>query len=247
MTYGVPQLAAAAVIVCGASMLKGAIGFGFPLVAIPLLSMIMGPRVAIPVVAFPTLLSNALVLRRGGAGGAAAMIPVLAAIALGTPAGALLIRALDPRLLSALIGAVAMLYVLAIASRLTLKIPQGASRRAGPVIGLLAGVMGGATGISSPLLAIYLHFLRFEKRQFVFWMTVMFFVVNVAQVISYLRLGLYAGPMLRMALWACLPMALGTLAGLALQDRIQQRAFERLVLVVVSLASLYLLGRGLFR
>jgi uncharacterized membrane protein YfcA len=58
-----------ALVVCGASMLKGAIGFGFPLVAVPLLSTIIGPRVAIPVVAIPTLLSNFLVIRRGGAGG----------------------------------------------------------------------------------------------------------------------------------------------------------------------------------
>jgi uncharacterized membrane protein YfcA len=71
--------------------------------------------------------------------------------------------------------------------------------------------------------------------------------VNIAQVLSYLRLGLYAGPVLQMALWACLPMAAGTLAGLALQDRLQQHGFERLVLGVVSLASLNLLGRSLFR
>ena len=247
MTYAAPQLIAAAAVVCGAAMLKGAIGFGFPLVAVPLLSLIVGPRVAIPVVAFPTLLSNVLVLRRGGAGDARSMIVVLVAIALGTPAGALLIKALEPRVLSALVGAVAMLYVLAIAFRLTFKIPAAAGRRAGPVIGLLAGLMGGATGISSPLLAIYLHFLRFEKRPFVFWMTVMFFVVNIAQVLSYLRLGLYSGPVRQMAFWACLPMAVGTLAGLALQDRLQQRGFERLVLGVVGLASLNLLGRSLLR
>ena len=77
------------------------------------------------------------------------MIVLLVAIALGTPAGALLIKALDPRLLSALVGAVAMLYVLAIAFRLTFKIPAAAGRRAGPVIGLLAGLMGGATGIAT--------------------------------------------------------------------------------------------------
>ena len=75
----------------------------------------------------------------------------------------------------------------------------------------------------------------------------MFFVVNIAQVLSYLRLGLYSGLALPMALWACLPMAVGTLAGLALQDRLQQRGFERLVLGVVILASLNLLGRSLLR
>lgn len=248
MTYSLVQLVAAAVIVCGASMLKGAIGFGFPLVAVPLLSTIMGPRAAIPVVAVPTLLSNLLIVRRGGAGGdTRSMVIVLAGIAVGTVGGAVLFNTLDPRLLSALVGAVSLLYVTATAFRWTLKIPASAGRQAGPVVGLLAGLMGGATGISSPLLATYLHFLQTGKREFVFWMTVMFFVVNVSQVISYFRLGLYAGPVRTAALAACVPMLLGTLTGLALQERLQPKLFERIVLGVVSLASLTLLGRSLFR
>ena len=215
MTYDPWQMIAGAVVVCGASMLKGAIGFGFPLVAVPLLSTIIGPRTAIPVVAIPTLLSNFLVVRRGGAGGEGA-------------------------------GMVALLYVLATAGRLTLKVPAAAGNRAGPIIGVLAGLMGGSTGISSPLLASYLHFRRLAKREFVFWITMMFFVVNIVQVASYFKLGLYPSPVLTGALAACLPMAAGTLAGLALQDRLPARLFERIVLTVVFLAALNLLAGSLF-
>jgi uncharacterized membrane protein YfcA len=247
MTYGVLQLVAASLVVCGASMLKGAIGFGFPLIAVPLLSTIFGPRVAVPVVALPTLLSNLIVMRRGGTGKAAgSLLLVLAGIVAGTVAGALLIKTLDPRLLSALVGSVAILYVLATAFRLTLRIPSGAGERAAPVIGLLAGLMGGATGISSPLLASYLHLLQVTKRQFVFAISVMFLVGNGVQVASYFRLGLYAGPVLPLALLACLPMAVGTWAGVVfLQDRLHTGTFDRFVLTIVFLASLNLLLRSL--
>jgi uncharacterized membrane protein YfcA len=105
--------------------------------------------------------------------------------------------------------------------------------------------MGGATGISSPLLAIYLHLLGLEKREFVFWITVMFFVVNIAQVATYFRLGLYAAPVLTAALLACAPMVVGTVLGLALQDRLEHRLFERIVLAVVLIASLNLVVRSL--
>jgi uncharacterized membrane protein YfcA len=104
MSDHVLPLLSAAVVVCAASMIKGAIGFGFPLLAVPLLSVIMGPRVAIPVVAIPTLLSNILVIRRGGAGGAGGVLwPVLAGIAVWTVTGALLLGSLDPRLASGLV------------------------------------------------------------------------------------------------------------------------------------------------
>jgi uncharacterized membrane protein YfcA len=246
MSDHVLQLLAVSAIVCVASMIKGAIGFGFPLVAVPLVSVLMGPRVAIPVVAIPTLLSNVLVIRRGGAGDAgAAMWMALIGLAVGTVAGALLLGSLDVRLMSGLVGLVAILYVLATALRLTVRVPARSVRQVGPVFGVLAGLMGGATGISSPLMASYLLLLRLEKREFVFWITVMFFIVNIVQVATYFHLGLYAGPVLTTALLVCVPMVIGTLAGLALQDRLAPRLFERIVLAVVFAAGLNLVARSL--
>lgn len=240
------RLLLASVIVAGAAAVKGTIGFGFPLIAIPLLSTILGPHVAVPVVAIPTLLSNVFLVTRGGFSRATAPLAmVLVGLVLGTPVGAMLITALDPRALSVLIGAVALLYALAAALRLTVRVPPAAGMPAAPVVGLLAGLMGGLTGITSPLLASYLHLLRIEKREFVFWITVMFFVGNVVQVGSYARLGFYTGPVLRISLLACLPMVVGTAAGIAMQDRLQPEAFSRVVLAIVFLASLNLLARGL--
>lgn len=174
MTYDATHLAVIAVVVCAAATIKGALGFGFPLLAIPLLSIVLGPHVAIPLVVFPTLLSNLI------------------------------------------------------------------------LVGLAAGVLGGSTGIFSPVLASYLHMLRLEKRPFVFWMTMMFFVGNIAQFVSYLRLGLYGGPVMGTAVLACAPMAVGTWAGLRLQDSLHPETFSRIVLALVFLAALNLLARGLF-
>ena len=246
MIHDPVRLLLASVIVAGAAAVKGTIGFGFPLIAIPLLSTILGPRVAVPVVAIPTLLSNVFLVSRGGFSRATAPVAmVLVGIVLGTPVGAMLITALDPRSLSVLIGAAALVYALAAAFRLTVLAPPAVGMPAAPVVGLLAGLMGGLTGITSPLLASYLHLLRIEKREFVFWITVMFFVGNVVQVGSYARLGLYTAPVLSTSLFACLPMAVGTVAGIAMQDRLHPDAFSRVVLAVVFLASLNLLARGL--
>ncbi len=248
MTYDPPRLAAIALVVCVAAGIKGAVGFGFPLIAIPVLSIVLGPAAAIPLVTLPTLVSNLILVGRGP-GTRADMRPfvfTLAALVAGVVAGALLIHAMRPRTFSVLVGAVSALYVAASALRLTQVIPPGAGRRAGPLIGLAAGVLGGSTGIFSPLVASYLHMLRLEKRAFVFWMTMMFFVGNIAQFASYLRLGLYRGPVMATALLACIPMAVGTWAGLRLQDVLHPETFSRVVLGLVFLASLGLLARGLF-
>jgi uncharacterized membrane protein YfcA len=245
MSHGIPELLLVFLIVAGAATVKGATGFGFPLISVPLLAIFMTPRVAVPVVAIPTMLSNVMMFSRGGVGGTIGpYLIMLAALVVGTVGGALVITSLDPRLLSVLVGSVTLLYVVATAFRLTLRISPQTGRRAGPVLGLIAGVLGGATGIFAPLVASYLHMLRLAKREFVFWITVMFFVSNVAQIASYSHLGLYGGPVLRTALFACLPMVLGTLAGIRIQNWLRPEVFNRVVLVIVFLASLNLLARG---
>lgn len=245
MIHDPVRVALVLLIVAAASALKGVIGFGFPLVAVPLVATILGPRVAVPLVAFPSLLSNVILMSRGGAGRAiGSLVVLLAGIVIGTIAGARVITMLDPRPLSVLVGGITLAYVLATASRLTEVILPSAGRRAAPAVGLLAGFMGGATGIFAPLLAGYLHLLELPKREFVFWITVLFFVGNIVQVGSYLRLGLYPGPVMVLSLLACVPMAVGTWAGIVLQDRLAPGAFSRVVLVVVFLASLNLLVRG---
>jgi uncharacterized membrane protein YfcA len=247
VTYDPSRLAVIAVVVCGAALIKGAIGFGFPLLAIPVLSIVLGPHIAIPLVVFPTLLSNLILVGRGPGGrtDARPFILTLLGLAAGVVGGAYLINAMSPRTLSILVGGVSALYVVATATGITHVIPPRTGERAGPVIGIAAGVLGGSTGIFSPVLASYLHMLRLEKRAFVFWITMMFFVGNVVQFVSYLRLGLYGGPVLGTSVLACAPMAVGTWAGLRLQDSLHPEMFSRIVLGIVLLASLNLLVRGL--
>lgn len=246
MTPDAAQLLLISVVIAGAALVKGAIGFGFPLVGIPLLSAIIGPRAAVPVIAVPTLLSNFMMVSRGsGSRASAHLLLVLGGLAVGTLAGAAVIKALDPRWLSVLVGVVALAYVIATALRLTALVPEAAGRRAAPVVGLAAGLLGGATGIFAPLLASYLHLLNMAKRDFVFWITIMFFVSNIVQIASYALLGLYGGQVLSLALLGCVPMAIGTWSGMVIQDRMPPDVFGRIVLGIVFIASLNLLLRGL--
>lgn len=248
MSLDVPQLLLISVVVAGAAAVKGAIGFGFPLIGVPLLAAIIGPRAAVPMMAVPTLLSNFMLVSRGGVSRARPhLILAVAGLAVGTLAGAAVIKALDPRQLSLIVGAVALGYVAATAFRLSTHVSETAGRRAAPVIGLVAGVMGGATGIFSPIMAGYLHLMRLAKRDFVFWITMMFFVSNIVQIVSYAHLGLYAGRVLTLALISCIPMAIGTWSGMALQDRLDSQLFGRVVLAIVFLAAINLVVGGLLR
>ena len=242
------SLALTALTIAFAATVKAAIGLGFPLISVPIVSNFMDPRSAVILLSIPTLLSNFLIIFRGGGTlkQVQRVLVVLVALIAGTLIGARLLAVLDANILSIIVGASAIIFVSLNAARVNLTIPSTRERAVSPFIGVISGVMGGTTSIFGPILASYLHSLRLPKKEFVFSLTLLFTVGGVAQVLSYAQLGLYAGPIIGYALLACLPTAAGIYLGLIIQDRLPPRVWNVLVLVFIFLSGLNLLYRGLF-
>ena len=236
-------------VVAFASAVKGALGFGFPLIAVPLSATLIGARTAVVLIAVSVVFSNFLVLFRGG--GTASefrrFAGLLAGVVVGTVIGAQLLSRLDPGVLSLLVGVTALLLAGLGLLNKTPHLSIYAERIAGPTVGLAAGLMGGSTGIFAPLLAGYLQSLRLGKRVFVFWLTALFFAGAVVQVLSYYRLGLYSQMPLAYPVATLVPAAVGTLGGFWVQDRLPVPLFRRLVLLLVLAVSLRLIWSGVGR
>jgi hypothetical protein len=234
-------------VVIFATAVKTTLGFGFPLIAVPIAANLIGARTAVVLIAIPVTFSNLLILLRGGgtADEFRQFWSMLAAVIIGTVIGAQFLGIIDPALLSLLLGVTSVAFaVVAFAGGLP-TISRRAQTYAGPVVGLVAGVMGGITGIFAPPIAAYVHSLRVEKRTFVFWLTAAFFLGGVSQALSYYRLGLYAGSTALYALVACLPVLAGTQLGFWMQDRLPAETFRRLVLALVFVSGLSLIIRQL--
>ncbi len=234
-------------VIAFASAVKGALGFGFPLIAVPLSANLIGARTAVVLIAVSVVFSNFLVLLRGGGTKAEfrRFAGLLVGVIVGTVIGAQLLRRLDPGVLSLLVGVTALLLAVLGLLNQSPAISAPAQRVAGPAVGLAAGVMGGTTGIFAPLLAPYIQSLQVDKRVFVFWLTASFFAGGVAQVLSYYRLGLYSTMLLIYAVVTFVPVVVGTLIGFWIQDRLPSARFRRLVLLLVLASGLNLVLRQL--
>lgn len=235
-------------VVAFASAVKGALGFGFPLIAVPLAANLIGARTAVVLIAVSVVFSNFLILFRGG--GTAAELRrfwgMLLGVIVGTVIGAQLLHRLDLGIVSLIIGMTALFVAGFGLLNRTPEFSAGAAQVAGPAVGLAAGVMGGITGIFAPLIVAYVQSLKVEKRAFVFWLTAAFFLGGVVQVLSYYRLGLYNRTVLTYALATFVPVVVGTRAGFWIQDRMPRELFRRVVLGLVLLSGLNLIVRQLF-
>lgn len=234
-------------VIAFASAVKGALGFGFPLIAVPISANLIGARTAVVLIAVSVVFSNFIVLLRGGGRleDARRFSGLLAGVVIGTVIGALLLNRLNTGTLALIVGITALLFAALGLFDVTPEISAQAQAYTGPTVGVASGVMGGATGIFAPLIAAYLHSLRLQKRAFVFWLTVAFFVGAVAQTLSYYQLGLYTSTLLWYAVATFIPIIVGTLVGFWLQDRLPTETFRRLVLLLVLASGLNLIIRQL--
>jgi uncharacterized membrane protein YfcA len=224
-----------------AGLAKGATAMGLPLIATPILASVFGPRQAVVIITIPIVVANTLlVLQSWRAWGVLrSLVPLVAANALGTVAGALLLAGLDQRTFAILITAMVALFLLR-GERLVGDPGARRARTLVPVVGFVGGVMQGTTSISSPVIGSFFHALRLSPRDYVITLAAVFQLSSTVQVISYAALGLFTPELLALGVIACIPMLIALMAGIALRGRLDQARFRQLivVLLVASVANL---------
>jgi uncharacterized membrane protein YfcA len=242
------QLLAAAAVVLGAAAVKGALGLGFPVITVPVLSALAEPHAGVVLSALPTLASNVFILgaeRKKLEARWAEMRWVLGGLIVGSALGARAFQVLNAKVLNTLLGVLAVGYALPGLLRVTwLRLPR-ASAAQGLSVGLVAGVLCGTTTIFGPVLAGYLDARGLGRDEFVPWITLAFLVGVLVQVLTFFQVGVYRGGALRAALWLCVPAVAGTALGGWLRRRMPEEGFRTALLGVVLISGVNLLARGL--
>ena len=162
-----PALGSLAVLL--AAFVKGSIGFGFPTLGTPLLSLVTDVQTAVVLLIVPNITMDGLQLARLGTPRAVArrFAALLVTGAAGTLIGTRLLVGLSPHTATLILGAVIVLYV---AASITGLAPRVAPRWEGivsPVVGFVAGVVGGVTNVPGTPLVMYFNALGLAKREFV--------------------------------------------------------------------------------
>ena len=233
----------------GAAVVKGVTGFGFPLTAAPLVSIALDARSAVIILSVVALFGNVGIMLRGGGSRATfrRLAPMLGGLVVGTIVGAHLVASVDPATLGLVVGASTLAFAALSLTRPDLAVPARLERYLGLPMGLGGGLLGGSTSIFAPIIAAYLHALHLGKREFVFFITLLYSVAGLVQVVSYAQLGFYTGYLLLVIAAALVPNAIGLSIGLRIQDRVDPFVFRRVVLVVIFLSGLSLVVKALWR
>lgn len=245
---GLEEVAVVLVAVSFGGLVKGVTGMGLPPIAIPIIAIFVGVEEAVVIMAIPGVVSNAwLVMEHRASLPSVRNLPVLAgAGTLGVLIGTFLLVELDERPLQLAVAATIAIYLAVSLVRPQLKLTEQLANVLVAPVGLATGVLQGAIGISSPVLASYLHALRLPQSQFVMTISLVWIIFAVLQTIAVAPFGLLTADRVLAGFLALIPITIMLQVGIRLGRHLSTVTFHRLVAPIMAVTALRLAYVGLW-
>lgn len=217
------------------SFIKGATGSGLPQIAIPVIATFLGVERAVVIMAIPGVAANAWMVwaNRGGFRVSRDLPSLLVTGVIGSVIGTVALKTLDGRLLSVVLALIIIGYVVLSTFKPDFTFRPQLTRYSSPPVGLVAGGLQGATGISGPLLTTYIHGFGLAPQGYLFSISVLFVVFSIVQVVTLFGIGLYTQPRVVESLLAMVPIAILLPLGTRAARRLSAEAFKRVILLLL--------------
>jgi uncharacterized protein len=229
-------LASLAVFVGGA--VKGLAALGLPLVAIPLLTLVVGLKHAVALLVVPMIVANLVQSFQGGHfRRSLRQFRILApTVFVFTLVGTRLLVSVPQKTLELAIGLSLIVLPLVMHFRPQIELKPAQRRWGDPLVGIIAGLLGGIAAYYGPPLMIYVLGMRLPKEEFVSGISMLYWIAALALFIGIYGSGVADPSLLGISVLLLLPVGAGMWLGQRVQLRLSEPAFARL-LVAVYLAT----------
>lgn len=230
-----------------AGMVKGVVGMGLPTVAMGLLGLVMPPVEAAALLVVPSLVTNIWQLATGPR--LIALARRLATMMLGVCAGTFfgigLLTSGASGLASVALGMVLALYGAVGLAGPRFAVPAGAEPWLSPVVGMVTGVLTGATGVFVIPAVPYLGSLGLEKEELIQALGLSFAVSTIALAGALAMSGGLDASLARGSLLALVPVVAGLIIGQAVRKRLRPEIFRRWFFASLVVLGLYMVARAI--
>ena len=242
MNHGL--LLAALVAISLGALLKGMTGLGLPIFAVPALALIVSVEDAVILMIIPGIAANSwLVITHWRFRHLVREhLPFLATGFAGGLAGTGLLVLISDRGLKLLLVIWLGLYLVRYFTRQDTPGVFGASRKAAYPLGLAAGTVQGATGISAHIVAPYFHARQLRPEPYAFAVAFTFLLLAVAQLTASANLELLTAERIRLSLVALVPTLIFTWIGIRTARLISMRVFNRILLATFLVMEVKLIA-----
>jgi uncharacterized protein len=249
---GFPPATAAAIVAIAVvgGLAHGTMGLGFPMIATPLVALLVDVKTAVLVTVIPNIAVNLLSILRGGRWGASVgrHWPVAAWVVCGTVMGSRLLISAPSAPLQLLLAAMLVVYLEQHRLRLLdWSFIARSPRASGLGFGLVAGVLSGAVNIAAPPLVIYFMSLGLEPVAMTQVLNLCFVAGKATQAASLSASQPGGARLLAISLPLTAIAAVAVHSGMRLQSRLQPETYQKMLRATLWAMAFLLIAQVLWK
>lgn len=225
-------------------LFHGLLGFGFPMIATPLLSLYGSVQNAVLTTLLPTLSVNgaSIITIKNPWGILRNFWPLGLMIVLGSGAGTHLLVAYKSDIYKLILAIMIILYLNQKHLRISIKTPINLFPLGTMLFfGLLSGIVSGLVNVMIPVLVIYVLELKLQKDDSIVLMNFCFFSSKLTQIATFSWLGIFNISVLSWGILFGFVALVGLLIGKRYSEKIDSQMFTKILRV-----SLWVMAGMLF-
>lgn len=232
MAIDASLIVAGLAIIFAAGIIQGITGFGFSLLAVPLLAFFLPLQTVTPLLIVFSLATNALVLyeTRKNVKIGKVWIMVLFGI-IGTPIGAFALKFADANVLKAVVGIIIFLTALAMLKGFKLAIKKEKASQG--IVGFASGVLNGSLTLSGPPIVLFMSNQGADKNAFRANITAYLFILNIFAVITMYAGGFLTDDVSNLVAVLLPALAVGVVLGILIARKVKEDLFKKIVLYLI--------------
>ena len=228
--------------VLAGGLIKGTLGFGMPMVALPIIAFVIPATTAMIILCAPILLTNFLQIKFKQGISSYRFLPMILSLIIGLIVGARLILEINLNTITQIIAVSIIFAALINCFGFKIQNPNKSRERVIIIIiGFGSGILGGLSTFYGPPMLAYLVASDLPKEKFVRTVSTMYFVGSFPLYGSLIYYGFATKEDIFMSMFLIIPAFISQQIGTRIRDKINQKQFRTCILV-----TLIILGISLF-
>jgi len=227
-----------------AGTVKGVIGLGLPTVSLAILTVVIDLPHAMALLLVPSFITNLWQTVIGGNGGAIVrrIWPFLLMATVTVWLGATALTRIDLSLLSALLGALLVVYSAVNLAGLRFRISMRQEAWIGPLIGSANGILTGMTGSFVVPGVLYLQAIGLSRDMLIQAMGMLFTASTLALAFALQGNDLLTIELGKWSTVALLPATIGMVLGQRIRQRLSEQLFRRIFFISLLVLGAYIIA-----
>ena len=232
--------------VLAGGLVKGTLGFGMPMVALPIIAFIIPPTTAMILLCAPIFLTNFLQIKFRQGVSSYRFLPMFLCLIIGLIIGARLILEINVKTITQII-AVSIIFA-ALVNCFGIKIKNINKNHENTItsfIGFGSGILGGLSTFYGPPMLAYLVAVDLPKEKFVRTVSTMYFIGSFPLYGSLIYYGFATKEDLIFSLILIIPAFIAQQVGTKIRDKFNQKQFRICILITLIILGFSLLVKTL--